>query len=338
MLECWRLEREVKISKKRKGVQVDEDGNSQSKKMFFSGDSVFSESEEDEDDDVDLPKSTSKLDFIIGELKHQRQQLSDVQTEIKDLKKKEISKDSKESNKNIVEQSQEMKDTLMLLSSARSMEEVEGIGFTYNEDSFKVICTLCEEGDSQQSATSSTSGEFKYNPTHGLNFNQKEKISRPFINLKAHLKAHILNNKSHSSNLSKQAEMNAAECELLPKNRQAGLNLGRAAVKNYIHGRPYLDYENDVLIMKKSGGIVGEINHSRIFPAKFRSSVARVVNGRIRKFMKSPLKQTGHLPPVAVSADKGTFKGTPRQFCGVITVNPGRQLSGGPHCWTACGD
>ena len=58
---------EVKISKKRKTVQqVDEDGNSQSKNMFFSGYSVFSESEEDEDDDDFLQKSTSKLDFIIG--------------------------------------------------------------------------------------------------------------------------------------------------------------------------------------------------------------------------------------------------------------------------------
>ena len=75
--------------------------------------------------------------------------------------------------------------------------------------------------------------------------------------------------------------------------------------------------------MKKAGGIIGDINHSRKFPERFRKSVCRVINGRIKNFMKTPLKQTGHLPPVAVSADKGTYKGTPRQFCGIVTVNPG---------------
>ena len=36
--------------------------------------------------------SNSKLDLILGELKQQRQQLSDVQSELKDLKNKEMAK------------------------------------------------------------------------------------------------------------------------------------------------------------------------------------------------------------------------------------------------------
>ena len=121
----------------------------------------------------------------------------------------------------------------------------------------------------------------------------------------------------------KENEKKEAESELANKNKKAGLNLGQAAIKNYKHGRPYTDYENDVFLMKKSKGVVGELNHSRKFPSAFRKSVCRVVNGRVRKFLKTPLKQTGHLPPVAISADKGTYKGTPRQFCGITTINPG---------------
>ena len=120
-----------------------------------------------------------------------------------------------------------------------------------------------------------------------------------------------------------EKERKAAECESITKNRKAGLNLGRAAMKNFLQGRPYTDHENDVLLMKKSGGIVGDINHSRLFPPKYRKSVCRVVNGRVRQFLQTPLMVTGNLPPVATSADKGTYKGTPRQFCGLVTVNPG---------------
>ena len=115
-------------------------------------------------------------------------------------------------------------------------------------------------------------------------------MSRNFINLKSHVKAHILKNKSHCLTLDEKYKKEAAESELYFKNRKAILNLGRAAVKNYIPGRPYTDFVNDVLIMQKSGGIVGELNHSQMFPARFRKSVCMVVNGRVKKFIKTPMK------------------------------------------------
>ena len=37
-------------------------------------------------------ESNSKLELILGELKQQRQQQSDVQSDLKDLKKKEMAK------------------------------------------------------------------------------------------------------------------------------------------------------------------------------------------------------------------------------------------------------
>ena len=61
--------------------------------------------------------------------------------------------------------------------------------------------------------------------------------------------------------------------ELQSKNLHAGLNCGRLCMKNYHLGRPYSDYEYDVLMLKISGAVVGELNHSRKFPAAFRNSV-----------------------------------------------------------------
>ena len=67
------------------------------------------------------------------------------------------------------------------------------------------------------------------------------------------------------------------------RNHQAGMNCGRLCIKNYHLGRPYSDYEYDVLMLKMSGAVVGELNHSRKFPAAFRGSVCQVVNSRVRE-------------------------------------------------------
>ena len=134
----------------------------------------------------------------------------------------------------------------------------------------------------------------EYNPSSGLTFDETGKLSRNFKNLKAIVKSHIFKSKIHCSKLEKERKKVGVDFELVSKNRKVGLNLGRAAVKNYLLGRPYTDYEKDVLIMKKSGGIVGEINHSANFPAKFRNCISRVFNERVCKFIKTPLKQTGH--------------------------------------------
>ena len=109
---------------------------------------------------------------------------------------------------------------------------------------------------------------------------------------------------------------------LSAKTRQAGINLGRLCLEKYIKGRPYLDYEDDVIILAKSGAVVGELNHSRKFPAAFRPSVTKVVHNKVEQFLHTPLKQTGHLPPCGVSADKGTYKHRSRQFLSCVTVMP----------------
>lgn len=313
-------EREADItvdhSKKRKAMEDDKVGK---RRRFESGDSAFSDSscvrsEEAEDDDQNSTKNT-KLDMIL-------QELQQVKSELRDLKKPKKSSDEEIKESGMNEQNEGEEKVMMMLNHSRSVEELQAIGFNYDEESSKLKCVLC---DLSLDASDSTKprGIFSFSSSEQSSFTAKEKLSRNFINLKASVKKHIMTSKSHCVNLERENEKYAAECELESKNRKAGLNLGLAAMKNYVLGRPYTDYENDVLLMKKSGGVVGELNHSRKFPAKFRKSVCRVVNGRIKRFVKTPLKVTGFRPPVAISADKGTYKGAPRQFCGIVTVNPG---------------
>ena len=298
-------------SRKRKAI---DDGNEGGRKRFESGDSAFSEAFGVRGDEADHNcPSNDKLTQIL-------QELQEVKTELRELKKpKQSHEEIKESAMD--EPNADEENALMLLNYCRSVEELSTIGFQYDEEDSKLKCVLCDLSGSSESLK--CRGLFSFSSSEQSSFTAKEKLSKNFTNLKGAVRKHIMQSKSHCVNLEQENEKHAAKCEMESKNRKAGLNLGLAAMKNYLLGRPYTDYENDVLLMKKSGGLVGELNHSRKFPASFRRSVCRVVNGRVQKFNKTPLKLTGFRPPVAISADKGTYKGHPRQFCGIVTVNPG---------------
>lgn len=200
---------------------------------------------------------------------------------------------------------------------ARSMDQILQSGFIYDKDTSKVICSVCEDKGKCDS------GEFLYPSEHGLSFEQNEFLPRIFCNLKKSVVRHIHISKTHIEAIRDLKEKERQEKLFETKNQHAGMNLGRICMKNYILGRPYTDYESDVLVLKMSGATVGELNHSRKFPASFRKSVCQVVHERVSKYLSTPLKQTGFLPPVCISADKGTYKHRSRQFLSCITIMPG---------------
>ena len=209
----------------------------------------------------------------------------------------------------------EESDILRKLRYCRSMKEITDLGFSYDMESCIVTCAICEG--------SNVSGDFIYDSEDGLEFAQDEFIPREFTNLKKSASRHIQSTKSHTNSLKTKAQREQDENAVNSKNHQAGMNLGTIVMKNILLGRPYLDYESDVLVLKLSGAPVGELNHSRKFAASFRNSLVMVVNKRVKQFMQTPLLQTGHLPPCAISADKGTFKHRSRQFLSCVTVIPG---------------
>ena len=234
-------------SRKRKAI---DDGNEGGRKRFESGDSAFSEAFGVRGDEADHNcPSNDKLTQIL-------QELQEVKTELRELKKpKQSHEEIKESAMD--EPKAEEENALMLLNYCRSVEELSTIGFQYDEEDSKLKCVLCDLSGSSESLK--CRGLFSFSSSEQSSFTAKEKLSKNFTNLKGAVRKHIMQSKSHCVNLEQENEKHAAKCEMESKNRKAGLNLGLAAMKNYLLGRPYTDYENDVLLMKKSGGFDGGV-------------------------------------------------------------------------------
>ena len=129
-------EREADItvdhSKKRKAMEDDKVGK---RRRFESGDSAFSDSscvrsEEAEDDDQNSTKNT-KLDMIL-------QELQQVKSELRDLKKPKKSSDEEIKESGMNEQNEGEEKVMMMLNHSRSVEELQAIGFNYDEESSKL--------------------------------------------------------------------------------------------------------------------------------------------------------------------------------------------------------
>lgn len=103
------------------------------------------------------------------------------------------------------------------------------------------------------------------------------------------------------------------------------MNLGRLCMKLYLKGCPYADYEDDVLVQKMKGTALGELNHSRKFPAAFGPFVSKAIERRISGFIGRKLPHIRHLPAVNITADKATYKHNTTQFLSCVTVMPGAE-------------
>ena len=125
------------------------------------------------------------------------------------------------------------------------MTDIEEVGFIYDNVNEKVKCTVCISDDDQK-LNNQNPGVFIYSLADGLDFTKTDKLPRNFINLKKSLKRHILESQVHCSILKKEKERHEADLALTAKNREAGINIGRIAMKNYLQGRPSMDFENDI--------------------------------------------------------------------------------------------
>ena len=141
------------------------------------------------------------------------------------------------------------------IKHSRSLKEVLEGGFKYDEYSGLVTCTVCSE-------ERKVGGSFYYSASNGLEFDEDEYLPREFKFFKRNVIRHLETSKSHMEAVTDIRAKEKAKNTLLSKNRQAGINLGRLCMEKYIKGRPYTDYETDVLILSKSGAVVGDLNHS----------------------------------------------------------------------------
>ena len=209
---------------------------------------------------------------------------------------------------------------------ARSVKEIESAGFTFDEEKEELSCSVCGTVDSNNDDNSSklqTTGIFKYEKLTGMIFTPEENLPDKFRNLKKHVKRHVKQSTAHIENLQSQIEKQKDAEGKKTNNYGAGMNLGRICYKLYVKGRPFTDYEGDVLILKQAKANVGNLNHSRKFPPAFLPHVTKEVQSRMKQFITSKLQQTGHKPPLALSADKATYKHRSRQFLAGVTIAPG---------------
>ena len=107
-------------------------------------------------------------------------------------------------------------DVIKNLFWAKSICDIEELGFVYSEEEKKLSCRICQDAEY---------GEFGYDTSEETNFEDK-KMARKFVNLKKSIKRHIQSSKSHSAVLEEEAQKKEAEKKLSNKNHDAGMNLG----------------------------------------------------------------------------------------------------------------
>ena len=127
---------------------------------------------------------------------------------------------------------------------ARSVCDLEMAGFMYSMEKIN-SCSVCKVGQSDDNF--SFYGIFSYD-----HFSDNEKLPDIFRNLKKHVKSHLKISKIHINNLNLELEKQNEEKRRKGKNYEAGMNLGRLSMKLYLMGRPYTDYEYDVLNLKQN--------------------------------------------------------------------------------------
>ena len=143
-----------------------------------------------------------------------------------------------------LEASQDYKTQFGLIKSIRGFEK---FGFIYNSGARSMTCKVCQEN-----------GKLKYEGE--LEVNVKE--SDEFRNIKKRMREHLETNKHRKR--SKQLQENEEENKIVrSKSKIAGFNVTRIAYAQTKLRRSKRSFEVDVMCTRKSGGKVGNINHSR---------------------------------------------------------------------------
>ena len=146
--------------------------------------------------------------------------------------------------------------------------------------------------------------------------------SLAFRHLKSHLKRHFMK-EIHVENWEAWKKAEEAELKFKSRNQSVGLRVARTCYDCYKEGKSLRSFEKEITKAHLNGCDMGELNNSLQFVSKFRPFVAAECMKRTRKYLSTRLSATGFLPPLGVSADKGTTVHTTRQFTTAATVVPG---------------
>ena len=182
---------------------------------------------------------------------------------------------------------------------ARSIKEIESAGFIFDEKKEELFCSICgtvDSGNNDNSTDVRHIGVFKHEKQTGMTFNSEENLPDQFRNLKKLVKRHIKQSTTRIKNIQSQIKKQKEAEKAKSKNYEAGMNIGRLCYKLFVKGRPFSEFEKEVLILNQANANVGNLNHSRKFPSAFLSHVFNEIRSRMKQFLTSKLPQTGHRP------------------------------------------
>ena len=182
----------------------------------------------------------------------------------------------------------------------------------------KITCDVCSTNPEDMLAGS---GFFKYDFLLGEDFTTAIQPQQ-FRNFKKSIARHIQESQSHMRNLVANRESSERARTLASKNQSIGVTLGKQAYCLLKYGRPFADYEVDMMLLSSAGVSIGNINHSRKFPSEMRKSFAEAVNFRIVTYLQTRLEATLTLPPAGIIADKVTTRRRTGQLYGAIVFTP----------------
>ena len=183
---------------------------------------------------------------------------------------------------------------------------------SYMKTECLIICDLCY---SEQQPGGCVSGQFKYRP---------DGDAKSFSHLKSHIKEHF-SKIGHIENWTSWKKSEEERGKLLTRNHEVGMRCARICYDNFKNGKSVRSYEEEMVKAVLNGCDMGDLNHSKNFPDKFRPYVANEVKNRKIKFLSTRLPQTGFLPAICLQADKGTTVHTTRQFTTAAAVVPGAE-------------
>ena len=162
-----------------------------------------------------------------------------------------------------------------LLKEARSLEDLEALGFIHTPWMEVFQCGMCCKGASYSAELESQFGFFAYSASeHGLSF--QEKYILPFRSLKTSLREHM-GSTTHRDHLKQKADQQLLGDRLLSRNQEVGLRVGRTAYHVFKDGLSLHQFEALLLLQQRNGTDMGEINHSKMFASRLWPHMAAAI-------------------------------------------------------------
>ncbi len=165
-----------------------------------------------------------------------------------------------------------------------------------------ITCKVCVDKGKLSKVILGETGAFLYDANQSVEFGESDVMASKFRNLEKKIKYH-LEWQGHIDNVKMIDEKEQKDAAYTVTNIVISMAIGRTCYHSYNKGRQFADFENLLFLQQLNGISIGNINNGQNFARNFLPLVAKVVQVRVNKFISLPLVQTGHRPPLNISAD-----------------------------------